>query len=137
MKNDTSQHTQLQQGAEKKSSRFFMLLQIMTSTLLLICALFGIFVGVRLLNFIEHKAEQQLSISEKWSEVAFDQLLQMNTTVKQGLDLILEQRKENQALQAEIRQLTSQLNKNQTTPNNDMRSVEERSHFLPGKEGNK
>ena len=98
-----------EQAISKKTSNLFILSQIIPSTLLLVCALFGIFVGVRFLSFIDRTESQRTSISAKWSETGFEQLQQMNTTIKQELDLILDQRRENMALQAKIQKLTKRV----------------------------
>jgi hypothetical protein len=99
----------------KKSSNLLILSQIMPSMLLLACALFGIFVGFRFLSFIDRSQSHHTSITSKWSEIGFEQLQQMNTTIKQELDLILDQRRENQELQAKVHDLTTALTVAQNT----------------------
>ena len=90
----------------KKTSTLFILSQIIPSTLLMTLGLFGIYVGVHFLSFIDRSESQRASISSKWSETGFEQLQQMNATIKQELDLILDQRRENLALQAKVQALT-------------------------------
>ncbi|HBI21982.1 MAG TPA: hypothetical protein DDY37_05285 [Legionella sp.] len=104
MKNDPVKPTQ---EAPKKASSLFIAAHIIPSVLLLVCAVFGIFVGMRFLAYIDRLDSHRVSISDKWSETGFEQLQQMNTTIKQALDLILDQRRENQVLQAKIEQLTA------------------------------
>ena len=101
--------TKLEHAIPQKTSNLFILSQIIPSMLLLVCALFGIFVGLRFLSFIDRAQSHHTSISSKWSEIGFEQLQQMNTTIKQELDLILDQRQENQALQAKVHDLTTAL----------------------------
>lgn len=95
-----------EQALPQRTSNLLLLSQIIPSTLLLICAVFGIFVGVRFLSVIDRSESHRTSISAKWSETGFEQLQQMNTTIQRELDLILEQRRENLALQAEVQTLT-------------------------------
>lgn len=99
----------------QKTSSLFVLSQIIPSVLLLICALFGIFVGLRFLSFIDRSESQRSSISTKWSETGFEQLQQMNASIKQELDLILDQRRENLALQEKIQELTKSISVAQNT----------------------
>jgi cell shape-determining protein MreC len=120
---------QQEQPEQKKSPRFFMLFQIMPSALLLVCTLFVIFVGMRLLTMLEQKTVQQTSLADKWSEVGFEHLLQMNKSVQQGIDLIQEQREENQALRDEIAELTTLLNKDQLTQHGVNRTKEKRNLY--------
>ena len=104
MKNDP---VKSEQEAPQKASFLFVTAHILPAVLLLACALFGIFVGMRFLAYIDRLDSSRVSISDKWSAIGFEQLLQMNTTIKQELDLILDQRQENQVLQAKIEQLTA------------------------------
>lgn len=104
MKNETSKSTLLP------------IIQTAPSIILLICALFGIFVGMRFITFLDHTEIHRTSISDKWSETGFEQLEQMNATIKQELDLILDQRRENQVLQEKIRQLTTTATPLKSTP---------------------
>ena len=76
-RNQGNQDDLVRGQSPQKSSRFLTLLQILPPTLLLICTLFGLFIGVRLLTFLEHKSATQLSVSDKWSEAGFEQLLQI------------------------------------------------------------
>ncbi|OHE75718.1 MAG: hypothetical protein A3F67_00380 [Verrucomicrobia bacterium RIFCSPHIGHO2_12_FULL_41_10] len=95
-----------------KISSVFVISQVLPSLLLLVCALFGIFVGIRFLTFIERTESHRSTLSAKWSETGFEQLQQMNATIKQELDLILDQRRENLLLQQKISKLTA----NRSTP---------------------
>ena len=104
MKNDPVKPVQ---EAPPKTSSLWIAAHIVPSALLLVCAAFGIFVGMRFLAYIDRLDSHRVSISEKWSETGFQQLQQMNATIKQELDLILDQRRENQVLQAKIEQLTA------------------------------
>ena len=104
MTNDSSKS---EHESTRKASSLIIASQIIPSTLLLVCAVFGIFVGMRFLTYIEQLDSHRVSLSTKWSETGFEQLQQMNSTIKQELDLILDQRRENQALQAKIQQLTT------------------------------
>ena len=108
MKNEI---TKPEQELQKKTSRLFIIFQIVFSILLLVCAVFGIFVGMRFLTFLDRAESHRSSISNKWSETGFEQLQQMNSTIKQELDLILDQRRENQALQAKIEELIAKITK--------------------------
>ena len=96
-----------EQETTKNKSSTLLAFQIIPSIVLLLCAVFGIFVGVRFLIFLEETESHRASISSKWSETGFEQLQQMNATIKQELDLILDQRRENLALQAKVQKLTS------------------------------
>jgi hypothetical protein len=109
MKNEI---TKLEQELPKKTSRLFIIFQTVPSIILLVCAVFGIFVGVRFLTFLDRVESHRSSISNKWSETGFEQLQQMNLTIKQELDLIMDQRRESQDLQAKIQELTNQISKN-------------------------
>jgi len=111
MKNELSKS---EQTLPRQPSGLFIIFQIMPSILLLVCALLGIFVGMRFWTFLDHAESQRSSLSNKWSETGFEQLQQMNVTIKQELDLILDQRRENQALQAKVQELTAQIPKNKT-----------------------
>ena len=92
----------------KKTSNLFMVFQAIPSILIFVCMVFGIFIGIRFLTFLDRVESLHASMSTKWSETSFEQLQQMNIIIKQELDLILDQRRENQALQAKIQTLTTQ-----------------------------
>jgi hypothetical protein len=109
MKNEI---TKQEQELPKKTSRLFIIFQAVPSIILLVCAVFGIFVGMRFLTFIDREESHRSSISNKWSEIGFEQLQQMNLTIKQELDLIMDQRRESQYLQGKIQELTNQVLKN-------------------------
>jgi hypothetical protein len=109
MKNEI---TKQMQELPKKTSRLFIIFQTMPSIILLVCAVFGIFVGMRFLTFIDREESHRSSLSNKWSETGFEQLQQMNLTIKQELDLIMDQRRESQYLQGKIQELTNQILKN-------------------------
>jgi len=91
--------------SSSQTSRIDMIFQLLPTLFFLTCAVFGMFVGMRLLTFIEQETSQRTTLSNKWSEVGFEQLQQMNTTIKQELDLILDLRHENQMLIAKINEL--------------------------------
>ncbi len=91
--------------APKKLSSIFIILQIIPSFFFLICMVFGIFVGMKFLTFLEHAGSRDNYRSAK-SEIGVAELQQMSSIIKQELDLIIEQRQENQALQAKIQELT-------------------------------
>lgn len=93
--------------SSQKGSGFLLTLQAIPAIILLICAVFGIFVGLRFLSFLDRAATQQSNISVKWANTGFEQLQQMNSTIKEELDLIIEQRNEIQSLQAKIQQLNN------------------------------
>lgn len=92
--------------------RWVFVFQMIPSILLLMCTLFGIFIGMRFLTFLEQEETHRISISNKWTETGFEQLQQMNATIKQELDLITEQRHENQVLQYQIQELNATLARN-------------------------
>ena len=104
----------------KTSSRPFMVFQIIPSILLLICTVFGIFIGIRFLLFLEHAESRRVSISDKWSETGFEQLQQMNATIKQELDLILDQRREIQTLRSQLEEVKKIPEKIQGDKNNEI-----------------
>ena len=107
----------------QKTSNLVIVSQITPPILLLLCALFGIFVGLRFLSFIDRTESHRTSISAKWSETGFEQLQQMNTTIKQELDLIIEQRRENLALQEKIQELTKPVSMAEHTSETALPSV--------------
>lgn len=90
---------------KRSTATFYIASQIIPSMLLIICTVFGIYIGIRFLNFIELSELHRASQSEKWSETGLDQLQQMNAVIKQTLELVKEQRQINQALQATILEL--------------------------------
>ena len=79
--------------------------KIAPTIILLIGIFFIIFVGMRVLAFLDRLELQRSSVSSKWSETGFEQLQQMNSIIKQELDFIVDQRHENQELQAEVQKL--------------------------------
>lgn len=100
------------QESPEKLAWLLIIGQIGPAILLVMCAVFGIFVGMRFLAFIDYEEYSRLSTAKKQSEVVFEQLQQMNATIKQEFDLILDQRRENQALQTKIQELTVTISKN-------------------------
>jgi len=88
--------------------------QVIPSLVLLFCTVYGIFVGMRFLNFIDRTESQRVAFTSKFSETGLEQLKNMNNIMKQEFDLILDQRKENQILQAKIQELTTSKNNIET-----------------------
>jgi hypothetical protein len=99
--------TNMEQQLPSKTSGFLIVFQVLPSILILLCAVFAIFVGLRFLTFLDRAESHRNTLSNKWSETGFEQLQQMNSTIKQELELILDQRRENQALQARVQELTA------------------------------
>lgn len=87
--------------------RFLELFQIMPAILLLGCAAFGIYVGLRFLNIVERVELPHTKTTTQWSDAGFEQLRQMTATIKQELDLIMAQRDENLTLQNQVKQLSA------------------------------
>ena len=92
----------------KKTSILFIAFQVIPATLLLVCVVFGIFFGMRFLTFLDLAESRRVTVSNNWSEIGFEQLQQMNAIIKGELDLILDQRLENKALQEKIKELTTE-----------------------------
>ena len=116
----------------QKTSTLVVVSQVVPSLLLLACALFGMFIGMRFLAFIDRADTHRSSIATKWSETGFDQLQQMNMTIKQELDLILDQRRENLSLQATVHALTKTLATAQKTPQTMAEAESKLSSFVQG-----
>ena len=104
MKNELMKTEQI---LSTKMSRLDLLFQLLPPAFFLGCAVFGVFVGMRLLAFIDKETPHQFSAPAQWSESGFEQLQQMNATIKQELDLIVDLRHENQALQEKMLQLAA------------------------------
>ena len=81
---------------------------------LLLCGILGVFAGLRFVTFLDHEASRQMIISDQWAKLNDKQLQQMNILIKEELDLILEQRQENQALREKIQALSMLNQKNIT-----------------------
>lgn len=81
--------------------------QIVSPIIFIMCAIFIFFIGVRFLTLIDREDTHRISISNKVSETGLQQLQQMNAIIKQELDLIQDQYRENQALQEKISQLNA------------------------------
>ena len=96
----------LEQAAPKKLSSILIIVQIIPSILFLICTVFGIFVGMQFLTFLKHAEFRDISRSAK-SEIGIEQLQQMSSIIKQELNLIIDQRQENQVLQAKVQELAN------------------------------
>lgn len=90
----------------QKRSDYRIILHTIPSILLLICTLFGFFIGFRFLTFLDRLESHRNVVSEKWLETGLEQVKQLNTIVQQTLDLVLEQRKENQGLRTQIQELS-------------------------------
>ena len=105
-----------------KTNNIAVISQFLPSTIMLLCALFAIYVGMQFLKIIDRVESHRTSLSAKWSETGFEQLQQMNATIKQELDLILDQRRENIALQAQVRILAAELKQN-TVPESVLPSI--------------
>jgi hypothetical protein len=84
----------------KKLSRVFIVLQIIRLIALVICTVFGIFFGMQFLTFLGRSPDYTY-VSESFDK-KFEQLQQMNSIIKQQIELIIDQRHENQALQAKL-----------------------------------
>jgi hypothetical protein len=93
----------------KKLCNFFTAFQMVPAFLLLIAVIFGICVGMRFLQFLERAELQRTSQANKWSETGYEQLQQMHSIINKELDVILDQRRENQALQVKIEELSAQI----------------------------
>ncbi len=92
----------------QKTSPWQPFFQTALSILLLVCALLGIFVGLRFLSTIDRLESQRTSLSNRWSDAGFEQLEKMNTIIQEELNLILEQRQENLKLQEKIQTLMNE-----------------------------
>lgn len=101
------------QESPKKSNWLFIVWQVIIPTVFLVVfATFGIFVEMRILAFIDYREAHRIAAADKRSEITIEQLQQMSTTIKQELDLILDQRRENQTLQTRIQELTAAASQN-------------------------
>lgn len=107
-----SEITKTEQELPIRLTWVFVVWQIAPAILLVVCAMFAIFVGMHFLSFIDREESYRIYVTEKRLEIGFDQLQQMSSTIKQELDLILDQRLENQGLQTRIQELTAALSKN-------------------------
>jgi len=87
------------------ATTFLVVMQTIVCLTLLTCTVFGIYVGIQFLNYIDNRESQQISAQEQWFQTGFQQLQQMNTTIKQELELIIDLHHENQVLQKEVRNL--------------------------------
>ena len=96
------------QYAPQKISKLLLISQVMPSILLLICALFGIFIGFHFLSWLNQAESHKASVATQWSETGLEQLQQMTSTIKQELELIIDQRQENLALQKKLQILLQQ-----------------------------
>lgn len=112
--------------ASKKLNWLLIIGQIGSIVFLLGCAVFGIFVGIRFLTFIEHEEAYRISQANKRAEINYEQLQQMSYTIKQEFDLILEQRRENQILQTKIQELTAIVSKNTEEKNKYLSTINDR-----------
>lgn len=113
MNHKTTEHDS---APSKQNSKLFLFSQIIPSILLLILALFGLFIGMRFLDFLDKAERHKVSTSDKWSETGFQQLQLMNTIIKQELDLIIKQNNDNHALRTQMDALI--LQKSQPKKNN-------------------
>ena len=101
---------EIEKGSQKKSNWLFIVWQVIVPIVfLMVFTTFSIFVGMRVLAFIE---SSRIAVADKHSEIGVEQLQQMSITIKQELDLILDQRRENQALQTRIQELTAAASQN-------------------------
>jgi hypothetical protein len=85
--------------SKQKTSACLNFLQIVPAVLMLVCALFGIYVGMHFLMFLERAESQRSTVGMQLAQTSFAQVQQLNSIIKQELDLILEQHHENQSLQ--------------------------------------
>lgn len=88
------------QPLPKKIPSVWIYFQIIPGILLLICAVWGIFVGMRILTVIDR-------ITSKPSDV--QSLQRINPILEKELDLIVGQHRENQLLQEKLQKLTDQV----------------------------
>jgi acetolactate synthase regulatory subunit len=104
------------QSLPKKIPSVGIYFQIIPGILLLICAVWGIFVGLRILTVIDR-------IVSKPSDV--QSLSSINPILEKELDLIVDQHRENQLLQEKLQKLTDQMTllQSQTPPANKAQGV--------------
>lgn len=98
---------EMQSSSTTKASTLLAILHTTPAVMLIICATFGIFVGLQFLTFLERTESRYLVKTAKFPDRELAQLQQMNTIIKQELDLIMEQNKDNKMLQAKIAELTA------------------------------
>ena len=96
---------------KQKTTCWLNFFQILPAVLLSVCTLFGIYVGMHFLMFLERAESQQSSVGIELAQISFTQVQQLNSIIKQELDLILEQHHENQNLQIKLEELTVQMQK--------------------------
>ncbi len=99
------QNEDLKEAKATKSFNILMIMQIILSSLFLVCTVFSMFVGMQFLAFLK-RAELQNNFRSTHFEIGYEQLQQMNSIIQKELDLIIDQRRENQALQAKVAELT-------------------------------
>lgn len=110
----------LSQEIQKKLSKIFIVFHVIAAILLLSCALFGIVVGMKLLSLLD-QTRQVANIAK--SEIGLKEWQQLSNIIEQELNLIIEQRKENQYLQTKVQELTTEILK--TAKNNVKEEVNE------------
>lgn len=91
-----------QQMPSKKTSGLFIALDSASSIVLIIVTVFALAAGFHFLTFLNHREYQRVSNSHQWSETGFEQLQEMNNTIKEELDLIMSEHKENQVLREKL-----------------------------------
>ena len=130
MKNAASK----QQLAIDRANKSVILMQTIPTVLLLIGTLFGIFVGFKFLNFLDDKLNQP-NLKSSGCMIEIDQLQQMSSIVAKQLDLIVEQRKENQGLQAKVQESSQYITNLDKEPPTTTSALEpEINNVLPSNE---
>ena len=89
-----------EQPLPKKTPSLWIYFQIIPGILLLICAIGGIFVGMRILTVIDRTASKPSDVQS---------LQSINPILEKELDLIVDQHRENQLLQEKLQKLTDQM----------------------------
>jgi hypothetical protein len=89
-----------EQPLPKKTPSLWIYFQIIPGILLLICAIGGIFVGMRILTVMDRTASRPSDVQS---------LPSINPILEKELDLIVDQHRENQLLQEKLQKLTDQM----------------------------
>jgi hypothetical protein len=95
----------LNQEHQGKLSKILFITQVIPSILLLICSLFGIFVGFKFIGWLEQK-DLNYKFNLIHSEMNGMELQQVISIIEKELNLIIEQKKENQDLRLKVNELT-------------------------------
>jgi len=92
-------------GLNEKKSPWSIIFQILPSVLILGGVIFVGIIGLRVLTVLDGIKSQHTTVSNKWSEAGFTQLVKMNDIIKDELNLIMSQRREIQILRKQINQM--------------------------------